>query len=236
MEITAAILLGLMGSMHCLGMCGPIALMLPLPGHSPLMKVYGAMMYNAGRAITYGTLGALFGLLGRGFVLAGYQQALSVAMGILIIAFFVIPASWKNRLSLLPAVAPVISRIKLLLGAWLQKKSYGSIWLIGLLNGLLPCGLVYVAIAGAMATGDVWHGAFFMILFGLGTTPAMLAIQLVSGPVINSWRSKFRNAVPMLVSVMAALLILRGLNLGIPLISPEFSKTDCTKHSCCTQK
>jgi sulfite exporter TauE/SafE len=96
-------------------------------------------------------------------------------------------------------------------------------FLIGILNGFLPCGLVYVALAGAIASGDAISGAAVMILFGLGTIPAMFAAS-VFGKFINiGIRTKLRKAVPALAILLAAVFILRGLNLGIPYLSPRLN-------------
>lgn len=94
---------------------------------------------------------------------------------------------------------------------------------MGLLNGLLPCGLVYVACAGATATGHPWSGARYMLVFGAGTVPLMLAISLSGRLVPSALRLKLRQAVPICILLVAALLILRGLSLGIPYLSPDLS-------------
>ena len=119
------------------------------------------------------------------------------------------------------------------MGRLFKQRSYSALFAIGLLNGLLPCGLVYTGIAGAIAVADPVKSSLFMMLFGLGTVPAMFGLILAGQKISLNWRNSFRKAVPVFVSVMAVLLILRGLNLGIPYISPELSKTDCTKHHCC---
>ena len=234
--LLAALTLGFLGSFHCVGMCGPIALALPVDHSHPAKRILGTLSYNLGRIITYGAMGALFGLLGKGFVMAGYQQWLSIGLGVAILVGVLWPKSFSTSTPLLQPLYKVVAIIKQTLGGLFRKKSMESLLFIGLLNGLLPCGLVYMGVAGAIATGSPMQGALFMMAFGLGTAPAMLSVTLLSGSITLQWRNNIRKAVPVVVSTMAILLILRGLNLGIPYISPEMSKTDCTKHTCCHKK
>lgn len=234
--LLAALSIGFVGSMHCIGMCGPIALALPVHGNGAFKRVVGPLLYNIGRVLTYFVLGMLFGMLGKGFVIGGYQQWLSVAMGVLILVVVLLPAGVKTRLSMINVIAPAIAKVKSLLGKFLTQRTAGSLFVIGVLNGLLPCGLVYLAVAGAIATGDVFKSGMFMAVFGIGTIPAMLFVTMAKSMVSLNLRSRISKAIPVFTVVMACLLILRGLNLGIPYLSPELSKTDCTKHSCCAKK
>jgi sulfite exporter TauE/SafE len=234
--LLAALSLGFLGSFHCVGMCGPIALALPLSKTSKLARLFGGLIYNFGRILTYSLLGGLFGLLGKTFVIAGYQQSLSITLGLLILIMVFLPESKLSRLRLTGEILSVIGRIKNQFSALFLKKNYSSLFFIGLLNGLLPCGLVYLGIVGAIATGDSARGALFMAVFGLGTIPTMLSISLISNSISVGVRNKIRKAVPVFIVVMAVLLILRGLNLDIPYISPKMDKADSTKHTCCHKK
>ncbi len=234
--ILAALSLGFLGSFHCVGMCGPIALALPLSKTSNLARIIGGLVYNFGRIFTYALLGGLFGLLGKSFVLAGFQQSLSISLGVLILVMVFLPESSMNKFRITGEIYSLIGKLKSKFNDLLQKKNFSSLFFIGLLNGLLPCGLVYLGIIGAIATGEVVNGSLFMAFFGLGTIPAMLSISLLSNSISLPVRNKIRKAVPVFVVAMALLLILRGLNLGIPYVSPEMSKTECTTHSCCHKK
>lgn len=234
--LIAAISLGFLGSFHCIGMCGPIAMALPLGRESKFKRVAGGIIYNLGRVFTYGVFGLLFGLLGKGFVIGGYQQILSIALGVIILLGLLLPSRITSYLGLTKVILPIVVKVKSLLGNLFKQKSYSSLFSIGVLNGLLPCGLVYLGVAGAIATGDAWNGSLFMMVFGLGTLPAMLFVSMASNAISVEWRSKVRRVVPVFVGVMACVLILRGMNLGIPYVSPELSKADCTKHSCCHKK
>lgn len=218
----AAFSLGLLGSFHCVGMCGPIALALPLKGYGKIEKVIGALLYNFGRATTYSLFGFLLGLIGGAVLLAGMQRYFSISVGVLILIVVLLPKKYSAKLEQLSWLNPVSKNVRKLLAELFRTRSFSSLFLIGSLNGFLPCGLVYAALAGALATGNAMQGSVFMILFGLGTIPLMLAVNL-SGNWINiNLRNRIRKAVPVFVAAMAILLILRGMNLGIPYISPAF--------------
>ena len=247
MEILiTAIVLGLMGSFHCVGMCGPIALSLPLRGNNVWQKTGGGLLYNIGRTVTYGAMGAIFGLIGQGFHLLGFQQLISILMGSFMIVSVTLPFIFRNRI---PGnfeffTAPLRRAIQQLF----RTRSYKGLFLIGLLNGLLPCGLVYLAIAGAIGTGNVYLGIAFMVLFGLGTLPMMLLISWIGNLFSIAVRNKMNKIVPYIVVLIGAIFILRGLSLGIPYLSPPAEKmtpsihmnmskpekaVNAIKHACC---
>ena len=228
-----ALTLGFLGSFHCVGMCGPIALALPLNRSSWYSKLLGAIVYNFGRAFMYALFGGLFGLVGQSLVFAGYQQALSISLGVAILIMVLLPNSITNKFRITSFIYSFISKLKQKIAVLFQKSSYSSLFIIGTFNGLLPCGLVYLGIAGAISTGNSLEGSAFMFAFGLGTLPAMLSLSLVSSSLSINFRNKINKAVPVFVVAMALLLILRGLNLGIPYVSPEMSSTkpECSK--CC---
>ncbi len=228
MEIIASgFALGIMGSLHCAGMCGPIALSLPLYGKGITTKIAGGVMYNIGRTITYGIMGAIFGMIGQGLSMVGFQQWISVVMGALMIVSVILPSLFKN---INGGKIPVAGLVRKGIQKLFVKKSFGRLFFIGLLNGLLPCGLVYLAIAGAIGTGDIITGTLFMILFGLGTLPLMLGISLLGNMVSLKIRKKINKATPILVVVIGIIFILRGLSLGIPYLSPPEKKLNPQIH------
>jgi sulfite exporter TauE/SafE len=232
MFVLAAITLGFLGSFHCVGMCGPIALSIPIKQTSLLNRWFGAFLYNAGRIVTYAILGLLFGLIGQGFALAGLQSKLSITVGVLILTGLVFPqiSSKLPNGKLYIGVEWVKSRLRALFGS----HSHSSLVLIGLLNGLLPCGLVYLGIAGAIAQGDAIYGALFMAAFGMGTFPAMMLVSIIRDQISVKFREKIRKVVPVVVGITAIMLILRGMNLGIPYLSPSIQmENGMTHHSCC---
>ncbi|WP_282036965.1 sulfite exporter TauE/SafE family protein [Saccharicrinis aurantiacus] len=226
--VLSGFVLGLMGSFHCAGMCGPIALALPLNGNNNAVKVTGGVLYNLGRSVTYALMGAVFGLVGQGLSLVGFQKWVSVAMGVLMIISVLVPSLFKKvnsgKIPFAGAVRKGIQRL-------FAKKSFGGLFFIGLLNGLLPCGLVYVAIAGAIGAGGVAEGALFMLLFGLGTLPLMLAISILGNMMSLSVRNKMNKVIPVMVVVIGLIFVLRGLSLGIPYLSPPESKLSPAAHS-----
>ena len=222
-EIYAAFLVGLVGSLHCIGMCGPIAIALPVPDSSNLSFFTGRILYNLGRVVTYSFLGAILGLVGSKIALAGAQQVVSIVLGVVIIIAVLLPQKYKNFFAQHPVIQKLAHPLKSNIGVLFSKGTFSAMFLIGILNGFLPCGLVYVALAGAIASGDAISGAVVMILFGLGTVPAMFAAS-VFGKFINiGIRTKIRKAVPVLAIILGVIFILRGMNLGIPMLSPKVS-------------
>lgn len=219
--ILAAISIGFLGSFHCIGMCGPIALALPVHRQSPSRKTVSILSYQLGRIATYSLLGLLFGFIGQSFALFGFQQILSLVLGSLILLALLIPKRFLNAFSPTRHLYALFAGLKQRMARLFQQRSIASFFGIGLLNGLLPCGLVYMAIAGAIATGDVFKGMLFMAFFGTGTLPMMFSLSYTSHILSVKTRHLIHKAVPLLTGVMAVLLILRGLNLGISYISPR---------------
>lgn len=216
MELTVAIALGLLGSLHCAAMCGPLMLALPASGRGPAAFLGGRLIYQAGRVATYCLLGAAAGLAGRTLLLAGAQRWLSISLGAVILLGFLL----SRKVSLAAPVVALVARLKRAMAIQLQRRTFRSLALLGALNGLLPCGLVYVALAGAAARGSLSAAVTYMACFGLGTLPTMLAIGLSGRMFPLTWRVKLRGVIPAGVCVVAGLLILRGLGLGIPYLSP----------------
>ena len=229
--IIAAFTMGLIGSFHCVGMCGPLALSLPINSDSFWSKFSGALLYNAGRIVTYSMFGFVFGVIGKSFALFGFQQWLSVMLGVIIILFIVLPkhiTGFKKK----NFVLNFFEQLRSSLGQLFFKKNSSSLFSIGLLNGLLPCGLVYMAAAGAVATGDIASSIFFMAFFGLGTLPIMWSVTFFGNYVSISIRQKIRKAYPYMMMLMACLLILRGMGLGIPYVSPKVAKGEKVMQNC----
>ena len=216
--LTSAFTIGLVGSLHCIGMCGPIALALPLGKRNTIQKVAGILLYNSGRIITYSILGALFGLIGQGFSIAGLQQTLSIAIG-LIMLFSVILKS-TLVISKFGALYRFVNFVKTRLSTFFKKTSFFNLWCIGLFNGLLPCGLVYVAIFGSLLSNTVFEATQYMLAFGLGTIPLMFTTSLVGSWTSNALKNKINKIIPVFLVIIAILFILRGLGLEIPYISP----------------
>lgn len=216
----SAFILGLLGSLHCVGMCGPIAFMLPVDRSNSIKKVSQIGVYHIGRLLAYSLIGLTFGLLGKSLNLFGVQQQLSIAVGILMIVVVLIPYRTFAKYNLSKPLNKVISKVKSNLGQALKKKTPDTFLTIGFLNGFLPCGLVYMAVFGAVATGSLLQGSFYMILFGLGTIPLMTSAIYLGKFLNQTIKQRIQKAIPVFVVIIGVLFILRGLGLGIPYISP----------------
>ncbi|MES2131204.1 MAG: sulfite exporter TauE/SafE family protein [Bacteroidota bacterium] len=221
--LLAAISLGFLGSFHCVGMCGPIALALPIHQKSVSEKVVSILTYNLGRIVTYALFGILFGFIGQSFALFGYQQKLSILLGSLILLGLLTPKRWASHITFTKKIYALLNRLKNKMAILFQQRSIRSFFSIGLLNGLLPCGLVYMGVAGAIATGTVFKGMLFMAFFGAGTLPLMFSVSYTSHLLSAKTRHLIHKTIPVFTAVMAILLILRGLNLGISYISPKLT-------------
>lgn len=229
----SAFILGLLGSFHCIGMCGPIAFVLPVDRQNSFKKTMQIAIYHFGRLLTYSLIGLVFGLVGKSLYLFGVQQQLSIAIGILMIVVVLIPYKTFNKYNLSKPLYRFVSKIKSALGAQLKKKSPDTFLTIGFLNGFLPCGLVYMAVFAAVATGSPLKGSLYMFVFGMGTIPLMTAAIYFSRFLSGVVRKKIQKAIPVFVIIIGVLFILRGLGLGIPYISPKpMTETANSKMEC----
>lgn len=204
----AALLTGLMGSLHCLGMCGPLIMAMP---HSSNVQ---AVLYHLARVLAYAFLGLLVGSFGWTLNWAGFQQSISIFAGVLMIAL---------GLGLLRKKGSWPKFFIALFNKMSSKKGNLASAGMGFLNGLLPCGMVYVALSGALATQSLLDGAFYMMVFGFGTWPMMLGISWTKQLWKPEWRRKAMKLVPVLTVLIGLLFIVRGMNLGIPYLSPEIN-------------
>lgn len=216
----SALILGLVSSLHCIGMCGPIAMMLPLDRNNPARKATQLLLYHLGRITAYGSLGLIFGIMGRGLYLAGLQQYLSIIAGIVMIIIAIVPEKTFARYNFSKPVYRVISNVKANLGAQFRKRGNRALFMAGLLNGFLPCGLVYAALFGAIAMQSVPGGVMYMALYGAGTIPLMSAVVYASGLINNNMRGVLAKAVPYAAAFIGLLFVVRGLGLYLPHLSP----------------
>ena len=218
--IFSALALGFASGFHCIGMCGPIALSLGLTKKQATNYYLQNLTYQFGRIATYSFLGAILGIVGKGFQMAGFQQYLTIGVGILLILMAVFSFGGKDFASKIPFFSKFLLQVKMKLGKLLQKADYRSRFTTGILNGFLPCGMVYMALTASLASGGIWQSATFMALFGLGTLPFMFAIVLLGNLMTTAFRIKILKFVPVMMILLGGLFILRGLELGIPYISP----------------
>lgn len=211
---TVAFLLGLTGSLHCVGMCGPIALALPVHRRSAAGKIAGVLLYNLGRVSVYAVLGFAVGGIGFLAVLGEWQRWLSVGAGaILVLTAIGAFRGWPGPAA--PAFARSwVSAVQQCMMARLPRRGLASLWVMGMLNGLLPCGMVYLALLSAIVSINGYSGALFMAAFGLGTMPAMLATAFAGQWASLSWRIAFKKLTPWLIGVAGVVLVARGLSPG----------------------
>lgn len=217
---TSALVFGLLGSFHCLGMCGPIAFMLPLDRENRLRGWAQLSLYHLGRLTAYGTIGLAFGFLGRGLALFGFQQKLSLGIGLLMVLLVLVPGATFQGSRFMAPLHRGLGKLRSALGDTLGKRSPDAFLTLGLLNGFLPCGLVYMALLGALAMAAPLQGGFYMLLFGLGTVPMMSLVAFSKGLLKPSLARGFKKLIPIFVVLIGVLFILRGLGLGIPYVSP----------------
>ncbi|MEM7185606.1 MAG: sulfite exporter TauE/SafE family protein [Bacteroidota bacterium] len=220
----SALILGLLGSLHCVGMCGPIAFLLPVDRTDPVKKAGQTFLYHFGRILAYSIMGLLFGWLGKGLYLFGMQQWLSISIGLLMILVVALPKKTWNRINLSKSVSRGLFSIKNKLGSLLKKKSADAFLTLGFLNGFLPCGLVYMAIFGAVAMGSGMEGSAYMALFGLGTIPMMTAAVYMGSVITQNVKRRIRRSIPVFVVIIGCLFVLRGMGLGIPYVSPKLAQ------------
>jgi hypothetical protein len=218
--------LGLAGSLHCIGMCGPLSLALPTHHLPAIRKFISLVTYQLGRIITYSCIGLVSGAAGRRIFISGYQQWFSIGMGILILFFAILYFSRKSASLKFTFVDRYYTSVQNLIVRLLRSSSgIKGFILLGMANGLLPCGMVYVALATAFSFTEVFESVFFMAMFGAGTLPAMMLVAYTIPVPLTKARHFFKKAVPSFMVAMAVLLILRGMNLGIPFISPQLPDT-----------
>ncbi len=216
----SALIFGLLGSFHCVGMCGPIAFMLPVSRDNKLKKFFQVFLYHGGRLLAYSIIGLAFGIVGKSLNLFGLQQQLSILIGVLMISVILIPSEKLQKYNFSKPVFKIIGKVKSSMGEAFKKKTPDTFLTIGFLNGFLPCGLVYMAVFGAIASGSIYEGSLYMLLFGLGTIPLMTTAVYSKGLLGSVARQRIRKLIPVFVVLMGTLFILRGMGLGIPYISP----------------
>ena len=216
----SAFIFGLISSLHCIGMCGPIAMMLPVDRTNPAKKTTQIITYHLGRLTAYASIGFVFGMLGQGLFIAGIQQQLSIFIGIAMILIVLTPEKVFANYNFSKPIFKLISKVKIALGNQFKNKSYKSLFTIGLLNGFLPCGMVYVALFGAIAMQSISFGVLYMALFGLGTVPLMSGVVYLNSFLTLPVRNKIQKIIPYAAVCIGILFILRGLGLGIPYVSP----------------
>lgn len=217
-------IIGLSSGLHCIGMCGPLAMAIPINRSSNLRVLWGILQYNSGRISTYTLLGFLIGLIGLTATTFGVLQWISIVSGAFMVLF-----AWRtwfvHKLEQKLASFGIQRFISFGMGNLLAGNSPFKLFLLGALNGFLPCGMVYLGLANALLSGNSFGGALSMALFGLGTFPAMIFVGFAANKVSSGVRSAFSKLVPVILTITGILVMLRGMNLDIPYISPKITIT-----------
>ncbi|MHB8521467.1 MAG: sulfite exporter TauE/SafE family protein [Limisphaerales bacterium] len=220
--------MGALGSLHCAGMCGPLVLLLPATGSTRMSYVLGRGIYNLGRIAAYGLLGGLSGSIGGTLAMAGLARWASIGAGVaVLLGLFA-----SSRSTFGSAATTILACLRSRFGSLLRRQTQVGAVFLGALNGFLPCGLVYSACAGAVATGGFVSALEYMLAFAVGTVPMMLGLGLIGKPLHTVVRLRFQKLVPVCVAMLGALLILRGLSLGIPFLSPVVSAHGGSASAC----
>jgi sulfite exporter TauE/SafE len=224
--------MGLIGSIHCIGMCGPLVMALPISQQTNFQKWQSILLYNAGKISSYSLLGIIFGLFGSQLPLYGVQENLSIVMGSIMILYvvyvFVIKPKFISRFLQFNLLYTFIVKN---MGQLFQRKNRAVFYLIGILNGLLPCGMIYVALTSAIAAQNIMQGGFIMAFFGLGTMPALIMVAIGGQYFGIVFRKKIQSFLPVFIFSMGVLLILRGMHLGIPYVSPHLRLDKISCHN-----
>jgi sulfite exporter TauE/SafE len=229
--IGPAFIMGFAGSLHCIGMCGPLALSLPVSHSNDLSRIIGSLIYNSGRIFSYTALGLIFGSVGNIIIATRWQSSLSLALGIIILLYLIVPKKYFH-LSAANKLNTPFHLLRYQLGKLFKSDKRSSLFAIGILNGFLPCGLIYLALSSAIITANSINGGMFMLFFGLGTFPAMFATVVMGNYLNQNLRLKIRKVVQIMLFFMAVLLILRGMELGIPFVSPAYASENTAAASC----
>lgn len=215
-----AFFIGLFGSLHCIGMCGPLAFAVPAMKNNKLLLVWNKLIYQLGRVISYSLLGLLIGLVGKQLWLLGLQRIVSIASGLFIL-IAAISAMMKLRISRTNANTPGFFNRAMI---YALRQRWGHL-LVGMLNGFLPCGFVYLALTGALNTHSPLTSAAYMFWFGIGTVPLMLVAAVGSGFLTASLRRQLNRIVPFFMLLLGVWFVLRGLELDIPYLSPALQNS-----------
>jgi sulfite exporter TauE/SafE len=227
--LVAAFIIGFTGSLHCVGMCGPLAMIVPLRGN----KWLAIFTYHFSRIFVYASLGLVFGLFGTQLSVLQGGQRFSIVLGVALLIVFVVPVlfpKWSISGKLTGYSIGLFSRLS---KPAMQSKSVWSVAVLGAFNGLLPCGLIYISLAGAVSSGSAFNGALFMAAVGFGTLPAMITIMSLRQYVGSGIKRLSKFAVPVIASTLAVFLIVRGLNLDIPYLSPKVEKVSTAGSEVC---
>ncbi len=228
-NLLAGVLLGLAGSLHCIGMCGPLVLILPFQSESKLSGLFQSLLYHVGRVFVYVMMGLLFGLVFQIVDLKYFEQYFSLAIGVLFLILWSKEQFFKQKAK----VGGLQTFVLDMFGKAMKMKSVMGMFLAGMFNGMLPCGLVYGALLAAFGTGTTVGAVQFMLGFGLATIPAMLLVYFAKSLISNKLRLNLAKLLQWWLLILGVWFLLRGANLGIPFVSPKIHTHSGQPSSCC---
>lgn len=217
--MTLAMTMGLFSSLHCVGMCGPLAMASPVLRGGMGSVIVSRLIYHAGRIAIYALIGLVVGITGETLRISGLHSHVSVLTGIFVLGFFA-----ARHLGLRYAdqkVYSVFLRLKKPFQHLIRRRTPASLFLLGILNGLLPCVMVYLAAGTALVLGKTWTSLGFMVVFGLGTTPLLWLASEGFRNIMGRLKINVDYVYSTLSLITGLLLILRGLHLGVPWLSPD---------------
>ncbi len=214
--IWIAFTFGLVSSLHCVLMCAPLQAVVMGQWLKSGRRAHWAL-YHLGRIITYAMLGLLAGLVGSALGLPHWQREFTIVAGLLLLFsyFGMKTLKWDRQLNRL--ISPWLMRLQAR-----AKKRKGRTWFVlsGAINGLLPCGMVYAALIPVAGAASPLQAGLAMVLFGVGTLPLLLGINLAGSQLMSRFTRHFQKLIPITVVLIATVLILRGMDLDIPFLSP----------------
>jgi len=220
-----AFMLGLAGSLHCIGMCSPLVMAATNLRGSHFVN---RLVYNMGRVFSYGLLGLIAATFGSLFQFNGFQQVLSSVLGVFLILAGVIGLTYLKIPFLTNFTLAFTGKIKKTFSKFLSKKSISSLALMGMLNGVLPCGLTSIAIAYCISLSTPQEGFLFMLIFGAATLPVMLGLTSVFQIFIKKLNISFHRVSTITMILLGVLLISRSILSNHHSISPDTATTSIT--------
>lgn len=224
---------GLISSLHCVGMCGPLTLLLPLDKKNEVKFIVQFILYILGKSSTYALFGILFGVIGRGFFLAGLQQNIAIVSGLMLMILAFIPEKRWIKFNFLTPLFKYTNKIKSEFHFILKSKSNFKFYILGFFNGFLPCGLVYLSLFSALRFTTIGEVTLYMFVFGLGTLPLLFLFNRSSNFIKNKWNVTFQKIIPFFIFFIGLMMVLRGLSLNIPYVSPNIINLQVQKQSNC---
>lgn len=210
--------IGFLGSWHCLGMCGPLAMALPYRDSGMWARGIKSLLYSSGRTISYVALGLVFGLISEHFLIVEWQRTLSIVLGVIVLFFLFFPYFY-HKFTLSVDNTFFVARVKRGVVQQFKRRGLLSFLVAGMLNGWIPCAMVYMAAVIALGSNSTLDAVYIMLGFGMGTWPAMIFLSLLRSLVrVPQFSFKVLSA-PLMV-VFGVLMIWRGIVAEMPNIEP----------------